>query len=88
MANRTARSLKAGQLVRLEIKPQTIADGARTLSVGKHNWAILKDGLAGVIEVSEDMIGEALRLLFAHANLKVEPTAALSLGALLTDPET
>jgi threonine dehydratase len=87
IANDAARSLKAGEIVRNDSEPQTIADGARTLSLGKHNWAILRDGLAGIVEVPEENIAEAVRLLFALANLKVEPTGALSVGALLTEPE-
>jgi threonine dehydratase len=86
LANDAARSLKAGQLIRNETEPQTIADGARTLSLGEHNWPILRDGLAGIVEVSEDAIGEAVRLLFTLANLKAEPTGALSVGAVLTNP--
>jgi threonine dehydratase len=87
MANDAARSLKAGRIIRNEHEPQTIADGVRTLSLGEHNWAILKDGLGGVIEVSEDSIGEAMRLLFRLANLKAEPTGALSVAAVMTQPE-
>ncbi len=87
IANRTAKSLKARHIVQLETEPQTIADGARTISLGKHNWEILKDGLAGLIEVKEEKIREGVRLLYSHANLKAEPTGALSLGALLTERE-
>lgn len=87
IANDAARSLRAGHIIANEREPQTIADGARTPSLGQHNWAILRDGLAGIIEVPEEKITEALRLLFALANLKVEPTGALSLAALLTAPE-
>jgi threonine dehydratase len=47
------------------------------------NWPIIKDGVAEIIEVSEEKIAEAVRLSFSLANLKCEPTAALSLGALL-----
>ena len=61
----------------------TLADGARTISVGKHNWEIIKDGVDEVLEVSEEHIKEGLRIYFDLANLKVEPTGALSLGAIL-----
>ncbi len=86
LANDAARSLRAGELLRNESEPQTIADGARTLSLGNCNWEILREGLAGIVEVPEDKIVEAVRLLFSLVNLKAEPTGALSLGALLTDP--
>jgi threonine dehydratase len=87
LANDAALSLKAGHIVRNEGEPQTIADGARTLSLGEHNWPILRDGIAGIVEVPEDKIAEAVRLLFELANLKAEPTGALSVAAVLTDPD-
>ena len=87
MANDAARSLRAGHIVANDAEPQTIADGARTVSVGQHNWAILEDGLAHIVEVPEANIRDAVRLLFGLANLKAEPTGALSIGALITEPE-
>ena len=87
LGNDAARSLKAGRIIAGESEPQTIADGARTLSIGQHNWAVLREGLAGIVEVPEDKIKEGVRMLFSLANLKAEPTGALSLGAVLTQPE-
>lgn len=87
LGNDAARSLKAGKIVRNEHEPPTMADGARTLSLGEHNWKILKRGMKRIVEVSEDKIAEAVRLLFALANLKAEPTGALSLAAVMTNPE-
>ena len=84
MANDAARSLQAGHIIVNETEPQTIADGARTVSVGQHNWAVLKDGLSKIVEVPEENIEEGVRLLFTLANLKAEPTGALPIGALLT----
>jgi threonine dehydratase len=88
IANDAARSLRAGHIVSNESEPQTIADGTRTLSVGKHNWEILKDGIETIVEVPEEAIREGVRLLFSLANLKAEPTGALAIGALLTSPAT
>jgi len=87
LANDAARSLRAGRIVSNESELQTIADGARTVSVGRHNWAVLKDGLSTIVEVPEDKIKEGVRLLFSLANLKTEPTGALAIGALLTQPD-
>ena len=87
IANDAARSLRAGRIIENETEPQTIADGARTPSLGKHNWAILREGLAGIVEVPEEKIKSAVGLLFSHANLKVEPTGALSLAAVLTESD-
>jgi threonine dehydratase len=87
LGNDAARSLKAGVIVPNETEPPTLADGARTISLGRHNWEIIKNGVTEIIEVSEERIAEALRILFLLANLKVEPTGALSLGAILEKPE-
>jgi threonine dehydratase len=87
LANDAARSLKAGKIVRNETEPQTIADGARTVSLGLHNWEILRHGLRGIVEVPEGKIIEGMKLLSELENLRVEPTGALSIGALLTEPE-
>ncbi len=87
MANDAAKSLQAGEIVKNEFEPNTIADGARTLSLGKHNWEIIKTGVSEITEISEEKIKEAVRLFFSLANLKVEPTGALSLGAILENTE-
>lgn len=86
LGNDGARSLREGRLLTNEQEPKTIADGARTVSLGQHNWPIIRDHAAGIIEVAEEQIREGLRVLYSLANLKVEPTGALSLGAMLTQP--
>lgn len=87
LANDAAQSMRAGRIVTLDAEPPTIADGARVLSIGKHNWKILQSGLEDVIEVPEERIADAVRLLFTRANLKVEPTGALGVAAVLAQPE-
>jgi threonine dehydratase len=87
LANDAVRSLRAGHIVANESEPQTIADGARTLSIGRHNWEILQHGIEDILEVPEECIKEAVRLLFSLANLKAEPTGALPVGALLAAGE-
>jgi len=86
LSNDAALSFRAGHIVALPEESDTIADGARVLKIGNLNWEILSRGLAGVIEVSEDQIRQGLRFLFALANLKAEPTGALSIGALMAQP--
>ena len=88
MANDAARSIREGHIIANDQEPQTIADGARTLSVGDLNWAILKDGVAGILEVPEWSIADGLRTYFSLANLKCEPTGALPLGALMLNKDT
>lgn len=87
LGNDASLSLQAGKIVKNESEPQTIADGARTLSLGKLNWEIIRGGVAGIIEVSDENIANAVRLCFGLVNLKCEPTGALSLGAVLEDKD-
>ena len=87
LANDAARSLKAGKIIVNEQEPMTIADGARTVSLGNYNWEIIKSGVSEIIEVSDEKIAEAVRLYFGLANLKCEPTGALTLGAILENKE-
>lgn len=83
LGNDATRSFRSGQLIANESEPMTLADGARTLSLGSLNWPIIQSGAKDFIEVSEESIARAVRLYFGLANLKSEPTGALSLGAVL-----
>ena len=49
LSNDAAQSMRAGHIVALPDESATIADGARVLRIGDHNWEILSHGLAGVI---------------------------------------
>lgn len=87
LANDAARSLREGRLIANESEPQTLADGARTVSLGRHNWEIIRSGVAGMLEVPEEAIADGVRRLFLEANLKVEPTGALAPAALWANDE-
>ncbi len=84
--NDAARSLRSGQLVRNEHEPATIADGARTISLGNLNWEILQHGIADIVEVPDELTLTATQHCFRYVNLKVEPTGALAIGALFANP--
>lgn len=87
LGNDAARSFREGRLIPNETEPMTLADGARTISLGDLNWPIIRDGVKDFIEVSDEKIADAVRLYYGLANLKSEPTGALTLGALLEQPE-
>lgn len=87
LGNDGARSLKSGELVKNESEPMTIADGARTISLGNLNWPIIKENVSEIVEVPDEKIEDAMRLYFFQANLKCEPTGALALGAILENKE-
>ncbi len=87
LGNDASRSLKAGHIVRNETEPMTIADGARTISLGDLNWEIIRNSVSAIFEVSDDATVDAVRLYFNLANLKCEPTGALSLAALVLNAD-
>ena len=61
---------------------RTIADGTRTQSIGRLNFAHLRAQLDAVIVVSEDEIAAAVRLAAEEARLVVEPSGALPIAAM------
>ena len=80
-ADDAMRSLRAGRIIPVET-PDTIADGLRT-SLGERNFAIIRRAVEDILTVSEDSILAAMRLLWEHAKLVVEPSGAVPLAALL-----
>ncbi len=83
LGNDAARSKREGHIVANDSEPMTIADGARTISLGKLNWPFVRDEVADIFEVPEASIAEAVRTYFSLANVLSEPTGALSLGAAM-----
>jgi len=61
---------------------RTIADGLLT-SLGQRNFAIMMQAVDAVITASEPAIVEAMRLIWQALKIIVEPSAAVSLAALL-----
>ena len=60
LGNDAARSFHGGVLVANELEPPTIADGARTLSLGEVTWPIVRGGVEDIVEVPEAAIAEAM----------------------------
>ena len=84
IANDASRSLRNGVLIANEKEPSTLADGARTVSLGVRNFDILVREMQGVLEIPEHVIPVAMKYLH-QCGLQVEPTGALSVAALLVD---
>jgi threo-3-hydroxy-L-aspartate ammonia-lyase len=76
------RSLQSGTIQTVH-NPQTIADGARTPSLGQHNWAIIRERVADIVTVDDDALLDALRFVWQRLKLVVEPTGCLAAAALL-----
>ena len=77
-------SLAEDRIVRwdADLVSRTIADGTRTQSIGRLNFAHLREQLDVIVTVSEDEIAAAVRLGAEEARLVVEPSGALPIAAM------
>ena len=78
------QSLREDRIVGWEadLVSRTIADGTRTQSIGRLNFAHLREQLDAVVTVSEAEIAAAVRLCAEEARLVVEPSGALAAAAM------
>jgi threonine dehydratase len=76
------RSFKSGMLQRVE-HPDTIADGARTPSLGQITYPIVRRYVHDMVTVTDDQLIETMRVLAERLKLVVEPTGALAAAAVL-----
>ena len=75
-----ARSFRTRQLVHIDV-PQTIADGARTQSLGALTFPLVLRHVHDIITVTDEELVAAMRFLWERMKLVVEPTGALGLAA-------
>ncbi|MCL4813528.1 MAG: threo-3-hydroxy-L-aspartate ammonia-lyase [Vicinamibacteraceae bacterium] len=81
-ADDATRSFRTGVLQTVD-NPRTIADGARTPSLGRLTFPLVMAHVADMVTVSERGIVDAMRFLWERMKLVVEPTGALATAALL-----
>jgi threonine dehydratase len=74
------RSFRTGTLHTVR-NPRTIADGARTPSLGAVTFPLVRQFVDDMVTVSDDDILRAMRFLWERMKLVVEPTGALGLAA-------
>ena len=79
-------SLEADRLVTwtAEQTARTMADGLRTNSLGPLPFEHLRRLLDGIVTVTEDEIGEAVRQITSRARLVAEPSGAAAMAAELS----
>ncbi len=65
--------------------PDTIADGARTPSLGKLTFPIVLRYVDDMITVTDDELAQAMFFLWERMKIVVEPTGALAFAALFTE---
>jgi len=76
-----ARSFRAGRLLHAEAG-ETIADGARTPSLGALTFELIRRYVSDIVTVPDAALIEAMRFAWERMKLVIEPTGALGLAAL------
>jgi threo-3-hydroxy-L-aspartate ammonia-lyase len=74
------RSFKTGTLQTVH-NPRTIADGARTPSLGQITFPLVRANVDDMVTVSDEQLLDVLRFVWERLKLVVEPTGALGLAA-------
>ena len=75
------RSLQEGRIVP-SVNPQTVCDGLLT-SLGTLTFAIIREHVAEIVTVSDAAVIKAMRHIWERMKIVIEPSAAVTLGALL-----
>lgn len=82
-ANDAFLSFRAGYIIPAPEKPQTIADGLLT-SLGSTTFPVIMQYVHDIITVDEDAIVKAMQLIWERMKLVIEPSAAVTVAALLS----
>jgi threo-3-hydroxy-L-aspartate ammonia-lyase len=81
-ANDCYRSFREKRIVKLA-SVNTIADGMRTLSVGKRNFEIIMKYVDDVITVSDEDVIDMMKFFLERMKIVVEPTGAVAPAAIM-----
>ena len=76
------RSFKGKRLVEIQV-PDTIADGARTTSLGKITFPLVLNNVSDMLTVTDAELLRSMFFLWERMKVVVEPTGALAASALL-----
>jgi len=76
------QSFKQGKLIKIQI-PDTIADGARTTSLGEVTFPLLLRYVDAMLTVTDEELLRSMFFLWERMKMVVEPTGALGFSALM-----
>ena len=79
------RSLRDGVIYK-SINPDTVCDGLRT-NLGEWNFPIIKEHVSEILLVDDKDTIQALKLVFERLKIVVEPSSAITLAAVITNPD-
>jgi len=84
-ADDAARSLAAGRIIPSE-NPDTVCDGLLT-SLGLRNFPVIRKHVADIWTVDDPAVIAAMRVIWERMKIIVEPSAAITLAAVLQHPD-
>lgn len=76
------QSLRKGEIVTIPV-PKSIADGALTTALGRHNFPIIQDKVADIVTASDVQLVESMRFFAERMKIVVEPTGCLGAAAAM-----
>lgn len=79
------RSLLSGK-IETNSNTNTIADGLKT-QLGNHNFPIIQKHVDSIIRVSEEEITDAMKLVYEHMKIVIEPSSAVAFAAVIREKE-
>ncbi len=82
-AAKLSAALKAGKPVPLETTT-SIADGLLTIALGAIPWRTIRQRVRVALRISDESIAQAVRFLFHDMGLRIEPSGAVTVAALLS----
>jgi threonine dehydratase len=77
LGNDAQQSMKAGKIISIDL-PNTIADGAQTMAVGKITFPIMQSLVQEIITVTDDELCKQMRFFAERMKIVVEPTGCLA----------
>ncbi|MEM1244921.1 MAG: threo-3-hydroxy-L-aspartate ammonia-lyase [Acidobacteriota bacterium] len=83
LADDAARSFRTGTLQSVH-NPKTVADGARTPSLGNHTFPLVMALVDDIVTVSEEAILSSMAFAWERLKVVLEPTGALALAGLMS----
>ena len=77
------QSLRAGHIVHIAT-PETLADGAQTLHLGQHTFAVIAARVSDIVTVSDAQLLETMAWFAERMKLVLEPTGVLAAAAVFS----
>ncbi len=77
------QSFRAGRIVHIAT-PETLADGAQTLHLGQHTFAVIAARVSDIVTVSDAQLLEAMAWFAERMKLVLEPTGVLAAAAVFS----